>query len=92
MGYPTNPILVYQDNQSTIKLIEKGRPGAEQSRHINIGYFWINDLITRKIVKLIYCPTKLMAADILTKAVQGPLFLSLRDMVLGQASLQPPTI
>jgi hypothetical protein len=39
------------------------RPGAEQSRHLNIGYFWINDLITRKIVSLIYCPTKLMAAD-----------------------------
>lgn len=89
MGYPANPILVYQDNQSTIKLVEKGRPGAEQSRHINIGYFWINDLITRNIVTLIYCPTKQMAADLLTKAVQGPLFVSLRDMVMGQVPLQP---
>jgi ribonuclease HI len=34
MGYPANPILVYQDSQSTIKLVEKGRPGAKQSRHI----------------------------------------------------------
>jgi ribonuclease HI len=89
LGYSVKPIIVYQDNQSTIKLVEKGRPGAEQSRHINIGFFWINDLITRKLVTLVYCPTKQMAADLLTKALQGPLFLTLRDMLLGHTPLQP---
>ncbi len=89
-GFPPTPILVYQDNQSTIKLIERGRPGAEQSRHINIGFFWLSDLITRGLIKIIYCPTKTMAADLLTKPVQGSLFTSLRDMVHGHAPLQPP--
>lgn len=84
------PIKVYRDNQSTIKLIERGRPGAEQSRHINIGYFWLNDLITRGLITLIYCPTKLMIADTLTKPVQGTLFTSLRDMLLRHAELQFP--
>jgi hypothetical protein len=38
-GYKDTQITVYQDNKSTIKLIEKGRPAAEQSRHIDIGFF-----------------------------------------------------
>lgn len=89
-GFPPTPILVYQDNQSTIKLIERGRPGAEQSRHINIGFFWLSNLLTRGLIKIIYCPTKTMAADLLTKPVQGSLFTSLRDMLQGHAALQPP--
>ena len=84
------PIKVYQENQSTIKLIERGRPGAEQSRHINIGYFWLNDLITRGLLTLIYCPNKLIIADSLTNPVQGTLFTSLRDMLLGHTELQLP--
>jgi hypothetical protein len=35
-GYKNTQITAYQDNKSTIKLIEKGRPAAEQSRHIDI--------------------------------------------------------
>jgi hypothetical protein len=89
-GGPNQPIKVYQDNLSTIQLIERGRPGAEQSRHINIGYFWLNDLITRGLITLIYCPTKLMIADTLTKPVQGSLFTDLRDMLLGHAELRLP--
>ena len=89
-GGPNNPIKVYQDNQSTIQLIQRGRPGAEQSRHINIGYFWLHDLIIRGLITLIYCPTKLMIADTLTKPVQGSLFTDLRDMLLGHADLQLP--
>ena len=89
-GGAKRPIKVYQDNQSTIKLIERGRPGAVQSRHINIGYFWLNDLITRGLITLIYCPTKLMIANTLSKPVQVTLFTSLRDMLLGHAELQFP--
>ena len=73
-GFDTPPITVYQDNQSTIKLIERGRPSAEQSRHINIGYFWLNDLIKRGIVVIKYCPTLSMLADYFTKPLQGSLF------------------
>ena len=89
-GRTKRPIKVYQDNQSTIKPIERGRPGAEQSRHINIAYFWLNDLITRGLITLICCPTKLMIADTLTKPVQGTLFTSLRNMFLGHTELQLP--
>ena len=55
-GFDTPAITVYQNNQSTRKLIERGRPAAEQSRHINIGYFWIHDLIKQEWSKSSFAP------------------------------------
>ena len=53
-GYPQLPVIVSQDNQSTIRLIENGRPTSELTRHIEIGYFWAKDLIERQLIKVIY--------------------------------------
>jgi hypothetical protein len=47
-GYPTTPITIFQDIQSTIKPIENGRPTSELSKHIKNGYFWVYDLIVKK--------------------------------------------
>jgi hypothetical protein len=86
-GLRVPPILVYQDNQSTIKLIERGRPAAEQTRHIDIGYFWLTDLLARSVITIEYCPTLL--ADFFTKPLQGSLFQTMRDHVLGTTN---PTV
>ena len=85
-GITTPPLTVYQDNQSTVKLIEKGRPAGEQTRHIGIGFFWLNDLVTRGIVHVTYCPTLNMLADFFTKPLQGSLFQTMRDHVLGNTT------
>ena len=82
-GYPRSPISVLQDNQSTVKLIENGRPTSELSRHIRIGYFWLHDLLVKKTIRLIYCPTENMIADLMTKPLQGSLFRTMRDRVMG---------
>ena len=82
-GYPRSPIAVLQDNQSTVRLIENGRPTSELSRHIRIGYFWLHDLLVKKIIRLIYCPTENMIADLMTKPLQGSLFRTMRDRVMG---------
>lgn len=73
-GLKVPPIMVLQDNQSTIKLIERGRPAAEQTRHIEIGYFWLTDLLTRGIITIKYCPTLDMLAGFFTKPLQGSIF------------------
>ena len=83
-GYPKMPISVYQDNTSTIKLVENGRSTSELSRHISIGYFWIHDLIKRGVITVEYCPTEDMVADFFTKPLQGSLFLKLRNLVMGE--------
>jgi hypothetical protein len=89
-GLTMPPLLVLQDNQSTVKLIQRGRPAAEQTRHIDIGYFWLSDLILRGIITVTYCPTQAMAADFFTKPLQGTLFSTMRDYVLGTTSITLP--
>ena len=38
-------------------------------------------------IKLKYCPTEHMLADIFTKPLQGKLFFRLRDIILGTPKL-----
>jgi Reverse transcriptase (RNA-dependent DNA polymerase) len=83
-GYKNTQLTVYQDNKSTIKLIEKGRPAAEQSRHIDIGFFWVHDLITRGILSVVFCATIDMYADYFTKPLKGTLFQTMLNKIMGQ--------
>jgi hypothetical protein len=85
-GYPRQPVRIYQDNMSTIKLIEKGRSTSELTRHIDLGFFWIHDLLKRGLITVEYCPTEQMVADFMTKPLQGSLFQTMRDKVMGATS------
>ena len=82
-GYEMQSAEIYQDNKSTIAMIEKGRSTSEKSRHINIRFFFLKDRISAKEIKITYLPTELMVADILTKPLQGRLFLELRAKLMG---------
>ena len=82
-GYPQLPVLVSQDNQSTIKLVENGRSSSELTRHIEIGYFWTKDLVDRGLIDIVYCPTGDMIADFFTKPLQSTLFSYLKGKVMG---------
>ena len=82
-GYGTDTLL-YEDNQSTIKLADNGKASSGKgTRHINIRYFFITDRIARKEVAVQYCPTKQMVADYFTKPLQGELFYKFRDQIMG---------
>ena len=82
-------MLVYQDNMSTIKLIENGKSTSELTRHISIGYFWAHDLIRRGIITVTHCPTQEMIADLLTKPLQGSIYTHLRQMLMGTNAITP---
>lgn len=82
-GYELPPATVYQDNKSTISLVEKGRSTSERTRHINIRFFFVKDKIDSGDVKIEYLPTGEMIADILTKPLQGGLFRKLRRQLLN---------
>ena len=81
-GYELPPALLWQDNQSAIKLTENG-VGTKKSAHIEIRYFWLHDEQKRGHIQLEYCPTNEMIADILTKPLQGAQFVYLRALLLG---------
>ena len=39
------PVTIYQDNTSCLALVDRGRSGAERTRHIGIRNFWIRESI-----------------------------------------------
>jgi hypothetical protein len=76
-----NPILLLQDNQSTIKLIENNHAGSFKSKHINVRYFSIRENVEAEEVIVQYLPTNEMKADLLTKPMGGEQFQKMRDWV-----------
>jgi hypothetical protein len=82
-GYPASPALLYQDNQSTMKLATNGTSSSNRTRHVSIRYFWIKDRCDTGDVEVIYKPTTEMIADILTKPLHGDTFKALRALLLN---------
>ena len=78
--------LLYQDNKSTIAMIENGRASAETTRHINIRYFFISDYLQQGLVNVEHLGTKEMIADYYTKPLQGEDFVKHRDHIMGLRS------
>jgi hypothetical protein len=55
-----------QDNQSTIA-IALNPIQHQRVKHMDVRVHYLRDHLDRGDIKLVYCPTKLMIADILTK-------------------------
>ena len=84
-GYDVSSTLM-QDNTSTIRLAENGKSNSDRTRHIGARYFFVKRYLEDGSMKMEHCPTKEMVADLLTKPLQGDLFRTLRDMLLGYTS------
>ena len=82
-GYDIGPIYVFQDNKSTMALIERGRSGAEKTRHTDIGYFWMMEQISAGIAVVTHLGTELMYANVLTKPIQAGHFKRESDLLMG---------
>jgi hypothetical protein len=76
--------IILQDNTSTIQLENNGRRSSgKRTRHINIRYFYITDQIKEGKVSVTYCPTLEMVSDYFTKPLQGSLFRTHRNAIMG---------
>ena len=83
-GYEIKKNMLYQDNESAIKMEINGRNSCTgNSRHIEIKCFWVKDRVDRKEVNVRYCPTALMLADYFTKPLQEALFKKFRSIIMG---------
>jgi hypothetical protein len=69
--------MVHCDNQSCIKLTENP-VFHDRSKHIDMRYHYIQDLVQRKTIKLQYIATSEQVADILTKPLTLRQFVQLR--------------
>ena len=84
-GYSLRTNVIYQDNQSAIRMGRNGRNSCTgNSRHINVRYFFVKDRVDKEECSIEYCPTKHMLADFFTKPLQGNLFRVMRDVILGR--------
>jgi hypothetical protein len=83
-GYQIRENLVYRDNQSSMKLETNGKlSSSKRTRHFNIKYFFITDLIGRGDVSIEYCPTGAMIADYRTKPLTGEKFKMFRKLIMN---------
>ena len=64
----TEPIIVNEDNQSCIRLASDEK-SVNRSKHIDIKFHYIRDMVANNEIKLVYCPTEDMVADVLTKPI-----------------------
>ena len=78
-------LIIFEDNQSCIKMtnnpVKHGR-----AKHIDIKYHHIRDEVKRGEVKVKYCDTSIILANIMTKGLSGPRHKDLTAALGIQAS------
>lgn len=79
-GIAQDTMVVYCDNSSAID-ISKNPVQHSKTKHIEIRYHFIRDLVQRKIVALEYIPTKRQNAYIFTKPLNRSKFETLRQVI-----------
>ena len=83
-GFKVYLSIVFQDNASTIKLVENGNTSSgKRTRHFYICLFHVTDLIIRKEVMIKQCPTGKMLANQFSKPLVGKLFRCMRSNVMN---------
>lgn len=80
-----NPTIMHQDNMSTMA-IAMNPIQHQRVKHMDTRVHFIRDHLEKKDIKLMYCPTEDMVADILTKALPRKAHVKLTEL-LGLRSL-----
>ena len=76
--------VVLQDNASTIKLVKSDRRVCgSRTRSIHIRYFYAHEIVENGTIVVMYCPTKEMVSDYLSKLLQGSLFQTHHNTLIG---------
>jgi hypothetical protein len=84
-GYRLKERIFYQDNESAMKFAKNGGASARKnSKHIDVRYFFIKDRLENGGYIVEHCRTTKMIADFFTKPLQGSVFRTLRDVIMGQ--------
>ena len=75
----SQPTVIFEDNQSAISMA-KNPQFHGRSKHINIKYHFIREQVSNDKIRLKYCPTEDMLADLLTKGIGPEKFERLRSL------------
>ena len=84
IGRPVElPVVIKEDNKSTILLSTKLAGQVKKSRHFLMLIHYVRDQVKRGLIKLEYVLTEENIADILTKAIYGGDFLYKKQGLMG---------
>ena len=70
LNIPINIPAIIKDNTGAIKLSDNPK-FHKKTKHINIKYHFIKELVKENKIRLLYINTKEQLADPLTKAISG---------------------
>jgi len=88
LGLLTGPVVMYEDNQSTIAMVKNGNCTAERTRHINVKYFWLHEKIKAGEIVLRYVASENNVADYFTKSItDATLFRKFTEYLMGVNSV-----
>jgi hypothetical protein len=82
LGHHVETITVYEDNQVAKRMAEE--VATKRSKHIDIRYHHVRELVAAGIVKIVECRTENMLADMLTKPLPKDKFYPLRDRLMAK--------
>ena len=81
----SEPTIIYEDNQSTI-CMAKNNQSHGRSKPVDIKFHFVREQVEQQTIKVTYCKSEEMNADIFTKGILNNQFKRLRTK-LGMASL-----
>ncbi len=83
-GYDLETVLK-EDNRSAMLLMKNGQLSAgKHTKHLDIHYFYIKDLLGRGIITVDHCISDKMIVNFFTKPIQGHKFQIFRDIILNR--------
>ena len=81
--------VVYQDNQSAIRMEKNGRNSCTGNfKHIDIRCFFVKDRFVKGEFDIEHCPTLEMLVCYFTKPSQGTIFHVFRNIIMGHAHVE----
>jgi hypothetical protein len=84
MGFESGgPMVMYQDNTSTMHLANHGKGNWKRVKHVKVRWFWISGLLQAGTLVLKWISTAFMVADLLTKPLIGSKFREFTGKLLG---------
>ena len=76
----STPLTIRVDNTSADAIANNSK-SSKRVKHMDIKYHFVREAIADKAIATSYCSTECMLADILTKSLPRPRFMTLRDML-----------
>ena len=75
IGFPQDQVTIAEDNNSCITMLQtEPRNFQTNSRHVRVKWAFFRQEHEKDLLKLVYCPTEIMRADLLTKPLSCKLF------------------